>query len=172
MQVTVSADDVKTLINRLKPTDFQSKAYLDLTFHSGLRPAEACSLKWSEINGDRVYVRNGKGGKSRWVDLASTYGHLEAWREVSGGEGYVFKTRTGAAWKTSHVRRLFTRLSERTGIDVSPHGMRHAHALAVWNHTKDLELVSGQLGHVRLSTTDEYLKGRGTQLGRVAVLSF
>lgn len=169
---TLSANDVKMLIRALRVTELQAKAYLDLTFHSGLRPAEACDLKWSDIQGGRVWVRNGKGGKARIVDLASTYGYVEAWREQSGGVGYVFRTRTGAKWQTSHCRRLFTRLSAATGIDAHPHGMRHAHALAVWDQTKDLGLVANQLGHARLATTDEYLKGRGVELGRVAALSF
>lgn len=169
---TATADVTKKLIKACKATDLQSRAYLDLAFHSGLRPAELCDLQWEDVQADRVHVRCGKGGKARTVALAETYGYVELWREQSGGTGYVFRTRTGKQWQTSHVRRLFTRLSAGAGVDAHPHGMRHGHALSVWEATRDLGLVSQQLGHKRLATTDEYLKARGMNLAPVAALRF
>lgn len=170
---TITPIEVKTLIKALGVSEIQAKAFIDLMFHCGTRPAETCALKWSDVNGDRVHVRNGKGGRSRVVDLAATYGYFDAWRQAAAGKGeFIFATRSGKPWHTNQVRRLFARLRRLTGIDVRPHGLRHAHALAVWDRTKDLGLVSRQLGHQRLATTDEYLKGRGTGLGQVAALSF
>ena len=165
---TATANEVNKLIKGCKATDLQSRAYLDLAFHSGLRPAELCDLDWADINGNRVTVRCGKGGKRRVVALAETYGWVELWREKSGGTGYVFRTRAEKQWQTSHVRRLLARLSERAAVKIHPHEIRHAHALMVWNETKDLGLVNRQLGHARLATTDVYLKGRGVDLDRVA----
>jgi integrase len=169
---TITADTTKKLIKACKMTELREKAFLDLTFHSGLRPAEACALRWEDVELNRIHVRNGKGGKARTVALAETYGYLESWREVSGGTGYVFATRNGQAWQTSHVRRLFGRLAKRAGVTAHPHGMRHGHALRVWEATKDLGLVNRQLGHARLATTDEYLKARGVNLDAVAALRF
>jgi integrase/recombinase XerC len=171
---TLTANDVKKLISALRLRDLQAKAFIDLAFHTALRPAELCDLQWSDIEGGRVHVRCGKGSRARTVALVPTYGYLEAWKQQSGGVGYVFCTAKGKQWQTSHVRRLFTRLSEKTGLDAHPHGMRHAAALAIWHATKDLGAVSRQLGHVRLATTDVYLNGRGAneELDVVAALSF
>lgn len=170
----ITADEVKQLIKACKPTDLQGRAFVDLAYHSGLRPAEMCELQWADVDlaARRVRVRHGKGDRSRVSAIAETFGYLELWRGQSGGQGYVFKTRAGKPWQTSHVRRLFTRLSELTGVDASPHCLRHAHAHSVWAETKDLGLVSAQLGHQRLSTTDEYLKQRGVELDAVAALTF
>jgi integrase/recombinase XerC len=171
---TLTANDVKRLIAALRVTDLQAKAFIDLAYHSALRPQELCDLKWEDVHADRIHVRCGKGGRARTVALVQDYGYLSAWREKSGGTGYVFRTSKGKAWQTSHVRRLFARLSEKTGLDAHPHGMRHAAALAIWGQTKDLGAVSRQLGHKRLATTDIYLSGRGVneELDVVAALAF
>lgn len=165
-------DQVKALIKACKPTDLASRAFLDLTLHSGLRVAEACDLTWGDIQGSSVHVRNGKGGKARVIQLAETYGWLDLHRAKSGGKGYVFPTKAGKPWHTSHVRRLFSRLSAATGIEVHPHAMRHAHACCVWQGTQDLNAVRRQLGHSKLGTTEIYLQGLGADVGRVAALSF
>lgn len=170
---TATVEATKKLINACKPSDLKSRAYIDLAFHSGLRPAELCALRWQDIDLEArtVVVRRGKGGKCRTVSLAETYGWVQLWRQQASGE-YVFATSSGRPWQTSHVRRLFGRLCEKAGVSVSPHGMRHGHAASVWHQTKDLALVSRQLGHAYLSTTDEYLKDIQVDLGRVAELAF
>ena len=168
----LTTDQVIKLIKTCKPTDLASRAFLDLTLHSGLRVAEACNLRWEDIRGTSLLVQNGKGGKRRVIQLIETYGWLELHRAKSGGEGHVFQTKAGKPWHTSHVRRLFTRLSEKTGIDAHPHDMRHAHACNVWDATKDLNSVRRQLGHSKLGTTEIYLQGLGTDVDQLASVRF
>ena len=160
------------LIKTCKPTDLASRAFLDLTLHCGLRVAEACALRWADVEGSSIHVRNGKGGKARVIQLTETYGWLDLHRAKCAGGEFVFQTKNGKPWHTSHCRRLFSRLSERTGIDAHPHAMRHAHACAVWQGTKDLNAVRRQLGHSKLGTTEIYLQGLGADIGQVAALRF
>jgi integrase/recombinase XerD len=168
----ITPDQVKVLIKACKPTDLASRAFLDLTLHCGLRVAEACALKWADVEGSSIHVRCGKGGKARVIQLTETYGWLELHRAKCGGSGYVFETKAGKCWHTSQARRLFTRLSEKTGIECHPHAMRHAHACCVWEGTKDLNAVRRQLGHSKLGTTEIYLQGLGADIGQVAALRF
>ena len=168
----ITPDETKALIKACKPTDLASRAFLDLTLHCGLRVAEACALRWIDISGSSIHVRNGKGGKARVIQLTETYGWLELHHAKSGGNEFVFQTKAGKQWHTSHVRRLFARLSGLTGIECHPHSLRHAHACCVWEGTKNLNAVRRQLGHSKLGTTEIYLQGLGADVGQIASLSF
>ena len=171
---TITPNEVKLLIKATKPMAVRDRALLDLLFHSGLRCAEALDLRASDVDGDRLTVRRGKGGKARTIALASTYGYFELWLAQRGAKGddYIFATRTGERLATSHVRRLLITLGERAGVETHPHAFRHGHACQVFEATRDIAVVSRQLGHARISTTSIYLQGLGVDLGRVAALTF
>jgi integrase len=170
----ITPDEVKTLIHACRPTALRDKALIDLMYHSGLRVSEALDLRRSDIDGNRVTVRHGKGGKKRTVALVTSYGWLELWVAQCGarGEDYIFTTRAGKRLATSHVRRLLNRLGDKTGIQTHPHGLRHGHAVALYEAGLDLAGISRQLGHARISTTAVYLQGLGVDLDKVAALTF
>jgi len=170
----ITPTEVKTLIHACRPTSLRDKALIDVMYHSGLRVSEALALRASDVEEDRITVRCGKGGKRRLVALVTTYGWFELWLAQSGaaGEDLVFTTRTGEQLATSHVRRLLKRLGTRTKIDTHPHGLRHGHAVALYEAGLDLAGISRQLGHARISTTAIYLQGLGVDLDKVAALAF
>lgn len=170
----IKPDEVKTLIHACRSTALRDKALIDLLYHSGLRISEALDLRRSDIEGNRVTVRNGKGGKRRVSALATTYGWFELWLAQSdaAGEDFIFSTRTGERLATSHVRRLLKRLGDKTGVETHPHGLRHGHAVALYEAGLDLAGISRQLGHAKISTTSIYLEGLGVDLERVAELAF
>ncbi len=170
----IAPDEVKELIHACRPTALRDKGLIDLMYHTGLRVSEALDLRWSDIDGNRVTVRCGKGGKRRVSALTTTYGWFELWLAQSGacGEDYLFTTRTGKPLATSHVRRLLSKLGAKTGIDTHPHGLRHGHAVALYEAGLDLAGISRQLGHAKISTTAIYLQGLGVDLEKVAALAF
>lgn len=170
----ITPDAVKSLIHACRPTSLRDKALIDLMYHSGLRVSEALALTRSDVDGNRVTVRCGKGGKRRVVALVTTYGWWELWLAQSGavGEDCMFTTRTGAKLASSHVRRLLKTLGSRTGNNTHPHGLRHGHAVALYEAGLDLAGISRQLGHARISTTAIYLQGLGVDLDKVAALAF
>ncbi|MBX3427589.1 MAG: tyrosine-type recombinase/integrase [Pirellulales bacterium] len=171
----MTPDDVKALISATRTTATQDRAILDLLLHSGLRCAELCDLRVSDVQGDTLTVRKGKGGRRRVIRLARTYGHWELHLRAcsAGPDDFVFRTRTGEKLATSHIRRMVGRLARKAGVaGAHPHAFRHAHACCVYDGIGDLATVSRQLGHARLSTTDTYLRGLGVSLDAVASLAF
>lgn len=164
----ITANEVKAMIRATKPMAVRDRALLDLLYHTGLRISEALSLRANDIDGDRITVRCGKGGKRRVVAIASTYGHWELWlaKRAATGEQFIFTTRTGEQLATAHARRLLGK------FNTHPHAFRHGHACEVYNATKDVAVVSRQLGHARISTTGIYLQGLGVDLGQIAALAF
>lgn len=165
---TITPNDVKTLISNLRVTALRDKGLIDLMYHSGLRISEALDLRASDIDGNRVTVRNGKGGKRRVVALVTGYGWLELWLRESRarGEDLLFTTRTGARLASSHVRRLLGKLGTH------PHALRHGHAQGLYEAGLDLAGIQRQLGHSRISTTSVYLEGLGVNIEKVASLAF
>lgn len=166
-------DDVEALIAACRPTDVQAKAYLDLAFHSGLRPQELCDLRWEDVTDKHVFVRNGKGGQARRSILTKTYGWVERHRQLSGGTGFVFTTKTGKPWHVSHTREIFTRLSARIETNLAPHSLRHGHACEFYKASgNDIVATSRQLGHSSIAVTDAYLKGLELNDDSLAELEF
>lgn len=178
---TAYPETVKRFINACRATDLQMRAYIDLGFHTGLRPQELCDLDWSDVDlaAGVIHVRCGKGGQSRTVGIAKTYGWVELWR-AQGGKGLVFKTRNGKPWDTYHVQRAFQRLSKATGERLTPHSLRHGCAVAV-AEVADIDSptplatmnkVRRQLGHAWLRTTEVYLVGLRDVGKPVSAMSF
>lgn len=172
-QTTLGDSEVRRLIAVIpkgKAGD-RNRALLDLLFHSGLRIGEALALRRGDIDGRRLHVRNGKGGKARLVVLTQTYGHWDRWLEGSGE--VIFATREGEEMSQDYVRGMLSRLKKKAGFTgrVHAHAMRHGHATAVFEAVGDLAVVSKQLGHGRLSTTDVYLRGLMVDTSGLATLS-
>lgn len=179
---TANPETVKRFIDACRPTDLQTKAFIDLGFHTGLRPQELCDLDWSDIDlaNGKIHVRNGKGGVARDVDIANCYGWIQLLQAKCGGTGLVFRTRTARKWDTYHVQRTFQRLSKLTGERLTPHSLRHGCAVAVAEAADvdsptplaTINKVKRQLGHRWLRTTEVYLEGLRVTGKPVSAMSF
>ena len=71
----------------------------------------------------------------------------------------LFCTLKGDPIDTSYYRHLFKRLAAKAGLDkrVHPHGLRHSGAVHLLDEGKDVVVISRQLGHSNLGTTNTYL---------------
>lgn len=155
--------------------DTQSKAYLDLGFRSGLRVSEMVALDWSQIDllRNEVKVIEGKGrdsnDKPETVFLRKGWGWLQKhWQERGcPTSGPVFTTSKGTNWATSHVKRMFVRLSKQTGKRISSHSLRHGFALETVKaaermgkgYVESIMMAQSQLRHRHHSNTEPYLRG-------------
>jgi site-specific recombinase XerD len=72
----------------------------------------------------------------------------------------VFCTLDGQPMQTAYVRALLPRLAARAGITkrVHAHGLRHSHAADLAREGLEMPLISAQLGHRNIATTDRYLR--------------
>lgn len=148
------------------PTGQRNKTMIQLMLDTGLRLAEACNLRWKDVdlNTGKLMVREGKGMKDRtlWIgeeDLDA----LQAWRErqakdVEGNPAHVFTTLAGKAVSPRYVQKMVKRLAVKAGIqkNVHPHTLRHSFATAFYRETGKIRFVQKALGHSNLSTTMIY----------------
>ena len=72
LPVVLSRVEVQALLNAL--TEARFRACLRLIYHCGLRVGEAVAIRPRDIHGretpPRLHIRNGKGGKDRYVPIA------------------------------------------------------------------------------------------------------
>ena len=150
----LNAPDLRTRRGR------RDKALMSVMAYGGLRIAEACSLKYSDIQYRDEYIRltfSGKGNKTRTVTLppqavSALESHLKGVQA-----GYIFPGRDGPL-KPRMARDIVEQHARTAGLPdwVHPHTLRHSYATFLMRKTGDLFLVSRVLGHSNTVTTDKY----------------
>lgn len=144
----------------------RNRAILALMLDSGLRQAEVCSLKRSDIdlnsNTLKVY---GKGAKERLVATgATTRSLIKNYLDSCpfSDAAALFVDRYGNAISKSAIRSVMYRLKTKTGLDLSSHKLRHNFAtnFCIDNlqrtgstNVADLQCL---LGHSSIQTTRNY----------------
>lgn len=115
--------------------------HLDSRFHpiavflaySGCRIMEAMNLKWIDVNG-QIVVREGKGKKSRVIPLHPKAAEaLQAHKTHQEGlQGLRFDRKlvfgdllAFGDSRPYHVQEAFRKASSKSGIKITPHGLRH-----------------------------------------------
>lgn len=156
----------------------RDEAIIALLLNTGLRVAELCSLDVGDIivnpRGGKVIVRHGKGRKHREVPLnANVREVLRNWlanRQQIVCEGTdaiaLFVTKYHKRIGTESIRYLLSELSQRAGIDASPHSLRHAFGKNLVDAGESLDRVGELLGHRSLDTTRIYTAPTEADLAR------
>ena len=129
-----------------------------LAYRHGLRAAELCKLRWSQIDlrHGRLHVNRAKGGCAGVHPLHGP--ELRALRPLQGQGPYVFVTEAGTPVTTG----WFLRMVQRTGkaaklpFPVHPHMLRHSTGYKLANDGHDTRSLAHYLGHRNLQSTARY----------------
>lgn len=141
-------------------------AVLGLLYGSGLRIAEALSLKRKEVPapgaGDVLTVI-GKGNKTRMVPvlqqvLTLVADYLALCPYNPGPDGPLFIGAKGRALSPRIIQQTMERLRGALGLadTATPHALRHSFATHLLARGGDLRSIQELLGHASLSTTQIY----------------
>ena len=149
----------------------RDRAILELLYASGLRVSELTGLNMLDIDFTNLSVRvKGKGRKERIVpfgehakkalqDYLSVRGELliEAGPEPQDPLA-VFMNYQGTRITTRSVGRMVDKYVKLCAEihHISPHSVRHSFATHLLDAGADLRVIQEMLGHVRLSTTQQY----------------
>ena len=145
-------------------------AMFQLAVTAGLRVSELTGLEVDDVHlgaGAHVLCR-GKGRKNRTTPLdRQTVRVLKAFatEQPSGGEGFVFPTRTGtrmsrdavAARLALHTATAAESRPSLTAKTVTPHVPRHTAAMRLLTAGIDTTVIALWLGHESIETTQVYL---------------
>ena len=150
------------------PLAARDTAVVELLYGSGLRVAELCGLRTSDLDLEGGWVRvMGKGARERRVPLSPpSVAGLRRWLEsdrrdfvdrVTGGVDadptFLFLNRRGRVMTPRDVRRVVDR---RAAEPTHPHALRHTFATHLLDGGADLRSVQELLGHADLGTTQLY----------------
>ena len=137
-------------------------ALVGMMAFAGLRVSEVANVDLShlDLNNKIIHVENGKGGKNRLVGINQ---RLEKMileylkiRPMSSNSS-LFLSRKKTPLQRDLILRRISRISKRSGLKVTPHGLRRTFATLNANAGKSINLIQLALGHSDLNTTQKYL---------------
>jgi integrase/recombinase XerD len=136
-------------------------------YATGVRRAELCQLKTSDIDSQRmvVHIRKGKGGHDRDVPLSSVLlAALRAYWRWMKPKTYLFPGlvdgwRADVPITDKMVWFACQRAARAAGIEkhITPHTLRHSYATHLLEAGADLRTIQVLLGHASLDHTTIYL---------------
>ena len=149
------------------------RVVLMLAYGAGLRISEVCSLQVSDIDSQRmvIHVRNGKGGKDRYVMLGARLLRLlrEYWRLTQPQGSFLFPGSKGAPhMQPSTVQRMLQTVVAACGFSkrITPHTLRHCFATHLLEAGTDIRMIQQRLGHASIRTTVRYTQVSTRQIGQ------
>lgn len=161
LPVVLSRQEVQRVLRRIG--NAQDRMCLTLIYSCGLRLREGTRLQVRDIDSDRmmVHVRNGKGGKDRYVPLPQR--SLELLRDYWVQERpspWLFPERRGAdePMKGQRPYRTFKAALGQSRIHkpANVHTLRHSYATHLLEAGVNLRVIQEVLGHQNPKTTAIY----------------
>ncbi|MEW6471715.1 MAG: tyrosine-type recombinase/integrase [Actinomycetota bacterium] len=167
----LTPEEVRALLQACSPTaptGIRNRALLVTLYRAGLRLEEALALLPADVDADEGVLRiggdDGEEGRVAGIDAAAL-AIVGQWLEVRAGlllpkSSPLFCTLSGGPLQSAYVRQLLPRLAEKAGISKRVHasGLRYTHAAELAAEGLPVELISAQLGHESLASTDRYLR--------------
>ena len=165
MPTVLSQEEVARLIASAQ--NLMHRTMLMMLYATGLRRAELCHLKVSDIDSKRmiIHVRQGKGGRDRDVMLTPKLLDTlrEYWRWMKPKTylfpGTVNNWRADVPITEKIVWKAVAEAAKHAGVSkpVSPHTLRHSFATHMLEAGADLRTIQMLLGHAKLADTTVYL---------------
>jgi site-specific recombinase XerD len=179
LPMVLSREEVRRVLDAVREPRFRT--CLRLMYHGGLRVGEAVRLEVRDLQNTRtdqprLHVRNGKGGKDRYVPLAPVMvEELRHWWQVHQNRTWLFPS-PGRGWaerahslseamqhatepmSTSAVQLAFKLARAQSGTNPAAtcHTLRHSYATHLLEEGVSLLQISRYLGHESLDTTVVY----------------
>ena len=168
LPVVFSTDEVHRLLSCVHRLHY--RVCLSTIYACGLRVSEGVQLQVSDIDSDRMvlYVRNGKGGKDRYVPLPeSTLRMLRHYWSTHRNPKWIFPIRTRWGGDLSNatkpmaangVQKVFRLALQESDIQkpATVHTLRHSYATHLLEAGVNLRIIQAYLGHSSPETTAIY----------------
>ncbi|MFN5073471.1 MAG: tyrosine-type recombinase/integrase [Cyclobacteriaceae bacterium] len=157
----------------------KERAILHVYYGCGLRRNEGVKLNVNDIQfrNKMLYVREGKGGKSRAVPMTEKISEeLKAYcyqeRKSKPNEPAFFVHQLGARMHGHEANKLLKELRNRAQItkEISLHSLRHSIATHLLESGLSVEYVRDFLGHAYLETTQRYTRVSTKQIRQIVNL--
>lgn len=141
-------------ISKIKNT--KHKAIITLTYSTGMRVSEVCSLQITDIDSKRmlIHIRNSKGRKDRYVPLSvKTLETLRIYYQEYQPKEYLFNGQFDLQYSPRSCNQI---VKKYLGEEFHFHQLRHSNATALLESGTDLRIIQTLLGHTNVKTTEIY----------------
>ena len=143
----------------------RDRAVLLLLYGSGLRIAEALSLRGSDLPLGETLLVTGKGNKQRIVPILPAVGtavthYATACPWPLAPEAALFRGAKGGPLGQGMVQKAVAKARRALGLpdSATPHALRHSFATHLLSAGADLRSLQELLGHASLGSTQIYTK--------------
>jgi site-specific recombinase XerD len=178
LPIVLGRAEVQSVLATVREVRFRTS--LRLMYHCGLRVGETVAIEVKDIHGKekppRLHIRNGKGGKDRYVPIAAPMvEELRQWWRThqnprllfpSPGRGWADRTfslsqsmaKSTEPMSVSSVQMAFRLARAASGVNsaATTHTLRHSYATHLLEEGVSLRQISQYLGHESLDTTVIY----------------
>jgi integrase len=155
--------EVEKLIEAAKSNRYGQRDSLMilLTYRHGLRAAEACDLRWEQIDwkNHNLHVRRIKNGLESTHPLTGReMRELRKLQRNGDGSPNLFMSERGAPMDAVAFSTMVRRagVAADLGIKVHAHMLRHACGYKLANDGQDTKAIQGYLGHANIANTSRY----------------
>lgn len=167
LPVVLSVQEVKRILSCVHYLRY--RVCLTTIYACGLRVLEGTSLQVKDIDGERkmLHIRQGKGGKDRYVPLPETaLGMLRDYWRTHHNRIWIFPSfhigqapdHVHKAMDVTGVQKAFRAALHESGVnkDATVHTLRHSYATHLLEAGVNLRVIQGYLGHASPATTAIY----------------
>ncbi len=121
----LTQEQVKIL---LKNPNVRNRAIINLLYFCGLRAGEVCKLKLSDIDGNKIWIRDPKNKIEDYVIMNNqAQRNLQAWLNFHEGHtDYLFYSNTLPYLRYDVIRVFLYKLSKKLKFKVTAHMLRHS----------------------------------------------
>lgn len=168
LPVVLSKQEVKRLL--LAPRLLKHRLLIATLYGCGLRCSEARNLMLRDLDFDRkmLHVRQGKGGKDRYVPLSEHLVRgLKSYIEAECPQQWLFNGQVQQSadglmdtrYTTAGIQNVVRSARREADIQkqVTPHMLRHTYATHLLEDGLDIVSIKELLGHACIDTTMVYL---------------
>ena len=159
LPVVLSPEEVRSILQEVANPIYRMA--LTIIYACGLRISEGVRLASSDIDGKRhlLRVRNGKGGKDRYVHLADRPLELlrNYYAQYGGSSGILFPYKKRYI-NVNTLEAVFKEALKQSGVNklATPHTLRHSFATHLLENGEDIRTIKDLLGHSSIKTTEIY----------------
>jgi site-specific recombinase XerD len=167
LPVVLSMQEVGQILNCIRFARY--RVCLTTIYACGLRLLEGVSLQVKDIDGQRkmIHVRQGKGGKDRYVPLPdSVLIMLRQYWAIHRNPLWLFPSirallapeQISQFMHETGVQKAFRAALQESGVkkDATVHTLRHSYATHLLEAGVNLRVIQGYLGHASPRTTAIY----------------
>jgi len=170
LPIVLSQREILEILRSTK--NLKHRAILALLYSCGLRVGELINLelKHIDIQRNQIAVRNSKGRKDRYVQMADSITPLILnYVQTYKPQLYFAEGRTNDKYTASSIRAFLKRSCKLAKISktVTPHTLRHSYATHLLEGGTDIRIIQTLLGHNKPETTMIYTHVSTSILERV-----